>query len=176
MNVLAATAVALEFDVAVETIAARASGLTPPKHRGERVRLRDGITVLDESYNSSPAALMRTLEAVGRDRTHARRVAVLGEMLELGRHSEALHAECGRATWAHGISALVTIGGAPAAVMAEAARAAGLRADAVRHVSTSPEALPLLAWLVQPGDLVLVKGSRGIRTDLVVDRLREEWR
>jgi UDP-N-acetylmuramoyl-tripeptide--D-alanyl-D-alanine ligase len=176
LNVLAAAAVALEFDVPVETIAARAAALVPAKHRGERVRLRDGVTLLDDSYNSSPSALARTLEAVGRDRAHARRVAVLGEMLELGVFADALHAQCGRAAAAQGLAALVTVGGPAAGRLAEAARTAGLPADAVRHVATSEEAVALLPWLVRPGDLVLVKGSRGIRTDLVVERLVEEWR
>jgi UDP-N-acetylmuramoyl-tripeptide--D-alanyl-D-alanine ligase len=176
MNVLAATAVALEFDVPMAAIAARAAALAPAKHRGERIRLRDGITLVDDSYNSSPSALKRTLEAVGRDRTHGRRVAVLGEMLELGAFAEPLHAECGRAAAAQGVAALVTVGGAAAARMAEAAREAGLAPDAVRHVATSEDAIALLPWLVRPGDLVLVKGSRGIRTDLVVERLAEEWR
>jgi UDP-N-acetylmuramoyl-tripeptide--D-alanyl-D-alanine ligase len=176
MNVLAAAAVALEFDVPVDAIAARAAALSPAKHRGERVSLRDGVTLVDDSYNSSPTALRRTLEAMGRDRAHARRVAVLGEMLELGAFSDALHAECGRAAAAQGLAALVTVGGAPAARMAEAARDAGLPADTVHHVATSEEAADLVPSLLRPRDLVLVKGSRGIRTDLVVDRLVEEWR
>jgi UDP-N-acetylmuramoyl-tripeptide--D-alanyl-D-alanine ligase len=176
LNVLAATAVALEFRVPLATIAARAAALRPARHRGERIPLRDGVTLLDDSYNSSPSALKRTLEAIGRDRAHARRVAVLGEMLELGAFAEALHADCGRVAAAQGLGALVTVGGAPAGRMAEAARDAGLAAEAVRHVATSEEAADLLPRLVRPHDLVLVKGSRGIRTDLVVDRLVEEWR
>jgi UDP-N-acetylmuramoyl-tripeptide--D-alanyl-D-alanine ligase len=174
--VLAATAVALEFAVPIDAIASRAARLRPAKHRGERIRLRDGITLVDDSYNSSPTALTRTLEAIGRDRTHARRVAILGEMLELGAFADALHADCGRVAAAQGLSVLVTVGGQPAATMAAAAREAGMPARAVRHVPTSKDVLALLPSLVEPGDLVLVKGSRGIRTDLVVDRLREEWR
>jgi UDP-N-acetylmuramoyl-tripeptide--D-alanyl-D-alanine ligase len=176
MNVLAATAVALEFSVPIDAIASRTARLRPAKHRGERIRLRDGITVVDDSYNSSPTALTRTLEAIGRDRTHARRVAILGEMLELGVFADDLHAECGRVAAAQGLSALVTVGGPAAERMAAAAREAGMPARAIRHVATSGDVLPLLPSIVEPGDLVLVKGSRGIRTDLVVDRLLEEWR
>ncbi len=176
MNVLAATAVALEFDVPLEAVATRAGALRPAKHRGERVSLRDGITLVDDSYNSSPSALVRTLEAVGGDRTHSRRVAVLGEMLELGAFAGDLHAECGRVAAAQGLATLVTVGGPAAERMAAAAREAGMRADAVHHVPTSEDVLPLLPALIAPGDLVLVKGSRGIRTDVVVERLLEEWR
>ena len=176
MNVLAATAVALEFEVPLEAVADRASALRPGRHRGERVALRDGITLVDDSYNSSPSALVRTLEAVGRDRTHTRRVAVLGEMLELGAFAGDLHAECGRIAAAQSLARLVTVGGPAAERMAAAARDAGMPADAVRHVPTSEDVLPLLPTLVAAGDLVLVKGSRGVRTDVVVERLVEEWR
>jgi UDP-N-acetylmuramoyl-tripeptide--D-alanyl-D-alanine ligase len=176
MNVLAAIAVALEFDVPVSAVIARAALLKPARHRGERVALRDGVTLLDDSYNSSPSALRRTLEAVSRDRAHKRRVAVLGEMLELGAFSPALHEECGRATAAAHIDMLIAVGGPPAYRLAEAAVAAGMPASAVRYVSTSEDAAALTLRTVKPGDLVVVKGSRGIRTDVVVDRLTEEWR
>ena len=175
MNVLAAAAVALEFEVPVQAIVARAAVLKPARRRGERVVLRDGVTLLDDSYNSSPSALRRTLEAVSRDRVHRRRVAVLGEMLELGDFSMPLHEECGRATAAAHIDVLIAVGGPPAYRLAEAAVASGLPAGAVRYVSTSEDAAALATRTVKPGDLVLVKGSRGIRTDLVVDRLREDW-
>lgn len=175
-NVLAAIAVALEFNVPVEALVQRAAALRPAKHRGERVALRDGVLLVDDSYNSSPSALRRTLEAVGRDRAHARKVAVLGEMLELGPFSEALHEECGRAAADCGLAAIVVVGGPAARRLAEAAIDGGIPDDAVRYVERSEDALGLLPWLVTAGDLVLVKGSRGIRTDLVVDRLREEWR
>ena len=176
MNVLAATAVALEFAVPLDAVAGRAATLRPAKHRGERIALRDGITLVDDSYNSSPSALLRTLEAIGRDRAHTRRIAVLGEMLELGDFADDLHAECGRAAAAQGLAALVTVGGAAAERMAASAREAGMPPGSVRHVGTSEDVLPLLSSLLSPGDLVLVKGSRGIRTDLVVERLVEEWR
>jgi UDP-N-acetylmuramoyl-tripeptide--D-alanyl-D-alanine ligase len=173
LNVLAATAVALSFDVPLSTIARRAAALEAQPHRGARVQLSGGVTLVDDSYNSSPSALRQTLEAVGRDRGHARRVAVFGEMLELGAFAVPLHEACGRAAAAAGLAALVTVGGAPARAMADAARAAGL--TRTEHVATSEDAADRAAALVETGDLVLVKGSRGIRTDVVVDRLQREW-
>jgi UDP-N-acetylmuramoyl-tripeptide--D-alanyl-D-alanine ligase len=137
------------------------------------VRLRSGVTLVDDSYNSSPAALMLTLDAVARDRRHQRKTAVLGEMLELGAFAQPLHVECGRAAVKAGIARLVTVGGAAAAALAGAARDAGL--NAAVHVGTSAEAAELLLASVAPGDLVLVKGSRGIGTDLVAERLKAEW-
>ncbi|MGE5243867.1 MAG: UDP-N-acetylmuramoyl-tripeptide--D-alanyl-D-alanine ligase [Betaproteobacteria bacterium] len=172
-NVLAATAVALEFDVPLEAAAERARSLAPAPHRGEVVRLSRGVVVLDDSYNANPTATRRALEVIGAERP-ARRVAVLGEMLELGANAVRLHEEVGRAAVAAGVGLLVTVGGAPAAAMAEAAVAAGLPKDGVRHFGDSEEAAAAMTPLVRPGDLILVKGSRGVKSDRVVERLKAE--
>jgi UDP-N-acetylmuramoyl-tripeptide--D-alanyl-D-alanine ligase len=174
LNVLAAAAVALAFDVPLEVITARAATLRPAKHRGEVVALRRGVTLVDDSYNSSPAALQHTLEALGRDARHARKVAVLGEMLELGELSATLHEACGRAVADSGFGILITVGGEPASLLARAAGRAGLGQDAT-HVATSDDAAAMVVRLLRPGDLLLVKGSRGVQTDRVVDRVTAEW-
>jgi UDP-N-acetylmuramoyl-tripeptide--D-alanyl-D-alanine ligase len=174
-NVLAAAAVALEFGVPVSEIVERAAGLRPATHRGELLRLPGGITLIDDSYNSSPAALRQALAIVGVAEGCARRAAVLGEMLELGAHAERLHDDCGRAAAAAGLDVLIAVGGSAARVLADAAIAAGMPASAVIHVSTREEAAALALERIRPGDLVLVKGSRGIGTDLVVDRLKAEF-
>ena len=127
--------------------------------------------VVDDTYNSSPSALMRALEMLSGHQPARRRVAVLGEMLELGDRAIDLHEACGRAAAAAHLDVLVTVGGAPAEALGRAAIAAGMNAAAVRHVATSAEAADVAASLVEAGDVVLVKGSRGVRTELVVDRL-----
>jgi UDP-N-acetylmuramoyl-tripeptide--D-alanyl-D-alanine ligase len=174
-NVLAATAVALELEVPLATIAERIATLSPAPHRGEVVRLAGGVTVIDDSYNANPAATKRALEVLAASPNAARRVAVLGEMLELGDHAAALHEDVGRAA-ASAADLLLTVGAAPAAAMANAAVAAGLRRDHVRHYAASDEAAEALAALLHRGDLILVKGSRGVRTDRIVDRLKEQAR
>jgi UDP-N-acetylmuramoyl-tripeptide--D-alanyl-D-alanine ligase len=174
-NVLAATAVAVEFGVPLDAVARRAAALRPARHRGELLRLPGGITIVDDSYNSSPAALTRALETIAVATGCARKLAVLGEMLELGEHAFRLHEECGRAAAQARLDFLVTVGGPPARAMAEAAIGAGLRADAVTSVETNAQAADAALARVRPGDLVLVKGSRGIGTDLVVDRLTAEF-
>jgi UDP-N-acetylmuramoyl-tripeptide--D-alanyl-D-alanine ligase len=174
-NVLAATAAALEFDIPLATIRERASGLAPATHRGELLRLPGGITLVDDSYNSSPSALKRALELVGSAQGCARKVAVLGEMLELGGHANRLHAECGRAAAAAGLDILIAVGGPPARTLADAAIAEGMAAANVLHVASKQEAAELAGSRVRPGDLVLVKGSRGIGTDFVVERLKAEF-
>jgi UDP-N-acetylmuramoyl-tripeptide--D-alanyl-D-alanine ligase len=174
LNVLAAAAVAHVHGVSLDEIVERSASLRPARRRGELVSLRSGVTLVDDSYNSSPAALMRALDAVGHDRRHSRKLAVLGEMLELGAFAPALHVECGQAAVRAGISRLIAVGGEAAAALAGAARDAGLD-DASVHVETSAEAADLLLASLAPGDLVLVKGSRGIGTDRVVDRVKAEW-
>jgi UDP-N-acetylmuramoyl-tripeptide--D-alanyl-D-alanine ligase len=108
---------------------------------------------------------------LGAEAGATRRIAVLGEMLELGPESAALHARVGRAAARAGVALLVSVGGDPARSLGEGAREAGLAADAVRHAATSDEAAAIVADLVRAGDLVLVKGSRGVRLERVVDRL-----
>jgi UDP-N-acetylmuramoyl-tripeptide--D-alanyl-D-alanine ligase len=173
-NVLAATAVALNEGVPLDDVVTAAARLRPADRRGAVRRLRGGITIIDDSYNSSPAALRKALEVVAHARSQTRTVAIIGEMLELGDHADALHRECGRAAADAGVDLLIAVGGAPARALAQAARDAGMAAAAVSYVESSDEAATLAAGAVRPGDLVLVKGSRGTRTDRVVDRLAAE--
>ena len=174
-NVLAATAVAVHFGVPLDAIAGAATGLRPAPHRGELIRLPGGLTLVDDSYNSSPSALARALETVAGATGSARKIAVLGEMLELGSHATTLHERCGRAAAAAGLHLLITVGGGAARTMAEAAVAAGMPAPSVIHVGSSAEATEVAVARTRPGDLVLVKGSRGIGTDVVVERLKAEF-
>ncbi len=175
MNVLAATGVALGYDVPLDAIVDRAATLTTAPRRGEVTRLAKGVVLVDDSYNSSPAALARALDAVGSEAEAVRRVAVIGEMRELGEFATVLHRESGRRAAASGIDLLVAIGGAPAKALASAAVDAGLDAAAVRHFETSDEAAAPVAAMLRAGDVVLVKGSRGTRTDIVADRVKAEW-
>jgi UDP-N-acetylmuramoyl-tripeptide--D-alanyl-D-alanine ligase len=173
-NVLAATAVALESGVPLDVIRDTAATLRPADRRGVVHHLRDGITLIDDSYNSSPSALRRALEVMARETRASGRVAVLGEMLELGEHATGLHESCGRAAAASGLRLLVTVGGTPAQAMAAAAVTAGMAPDAVRYCASSAEAAPAVTATLRSGDLVLVKGSRGTRCDLVADRIVQE--
>jgi UDP-N-acetylmuramoyl-tripeptide--D-alanyl-D-alanine ligase len=174
-NVLAATAVALELGVALDTIVSRAAALRPADRRGAVRQLPRGVTLVDDSYNSSPAALKRALDVIARDAHATRKVAVLGEMLELGEHASVLHRESGRLAAASGLQLLFTVGGAPARELADAAIAAGMPRAQVSYIDTSDAAAPIVTRAIRSGDLVLVKGSRGTRTDLVADRIAEEF-
>jgi UDP-N-acetylmuramoyl-tripeptide--D-alanyl-D-alanine ligase len=105
----------------------------------------------------------------------ARKAAVLGEMLELGSHATRLHEECGAAAAVVGLDLMIAVGGPPARAHAAAAVRTGMPEASVATVGTSAEAAELAAARTRPGDLVLVKGSRGIGTDVVVDRLKAEF-
>jgi UDP-N-acetylmuramoyl-tripeptide--D-alanyl-D-alanine ligase len=174
-NVLAAATVAIAFDVPVSEIVERAARLRAATHRGELLRLPGGITIIDDSYNSSPSALRQALDTVAAVSGCARRTAVLGEMLELGAHAERLHAEAGRHAAAAHLDLLIAVGGTPAQTLADAAAAGGMATDRVAYVPTREAAADLALQWFRPGDLVLVKGSRGIGTDLVVERLKAEY-
>jgi len=175
LNLLAAAAVAIDMGVGTDAIAERAATMRPASHRGELLRLPGGITLIDDSYNSSPAALKRSLETVTAATGSARKIAVLGEMLELGVHASRLHAECGAAAARAGLGLLITVGADAARQMADAALLAGMATGSVMYAPDSTQAAELALGRIRPGDLVLVKGSRGIRTDLVVDRLKAEF-
>jgi UDP-N-acetylmuramoyl-tripeptide--D-alanyl-D-alanine ligase len=174
MNVLAAAAVGLELNVGLDHIVQTASRLQPSSKRGALLRLPKGVTVIDDSYNSSPSALKLSLDVLSRTWA-ARRIAVIGEMLELGDLSRPLHEECGRVAAGSRIARLITVGGSSARALGEAAVAAGQPANTVTHFDTSAEAASAITSQVTSGDVVLVKGSRGTKTDVVVERLMEDF-
>jgi len=174
-NVLAAATVALDLGTPIDDVVAAAARLKPADRRGAVRHLRAGTVLIDDSYNSSPAALAAALEVVAVEARASRKVAVIGEMLELGEHAEALHRRSGAVAAAAGLQLLFAIGGEPARVLADAAIEAGMPASAVSWIDDSESAAPAIAAAVRPGDLVLVKGSRGVRTDVVADRIAAEF-
>ncbi|HEX9185596.1 MAG TPA: UDP-N-acetylmuramoyl-tripeptide--D-alanyl-D-alanine ligase [Vicinamibacteria bacterium] len=167
-NFLAAAAAAHALGVTPMAMAEAASSLLPARHRGEVVRLGEGVTLLDDCYNSSPEALESAVVALclvpGR-----RRVAILGDMLELGPSGEALHRAAGRSL-AGRVDAVLGVGALAAAIV-EGAREAGMAEGAVHHVPAAADAVAALPAFVEPGDAVLVKASRGMRLETVVDAL-----
>jgi UDP-N-acetylmuramoyl-tripeptide--D-alanyl-D-alanine ligase len=172
-NVLAATAVAMNFDVPLSDIVERAADLKPVARRGEVARC-GGVTIVDDSYNSNPGALSRALAMMKAETRFQRRVAVIGEMLELGAQSEELHRLAGREAADAGVAWLIAVGGPAARAVVQGAVEGGVAPDRAHYASTSAQAGDLAVTLVKSGDLVLVKGSRGIRTEVVVDRLKAE--
>lgn len=172
MNALAAAAVGLHFNVPLADIAARLQAARPVPRRGSQVTLPNGVRVIDDSYNASPAAMSAMLQALAATTVEGRRIGVLGEMLELGDAARSLHEACGRVAARSGLDWLVAVGGPAADGFVTGAIAEGLPADRTRRYADAQSACAPVVALVQPGDVVLVKGSRGTRTDLVADALQ----
>jgi len=174
-NALAAAAAAVSFGVGVEEIAAALSTAAPSEKRGEVLRFKEGFVVVDDSYNSNPRSLLSMAEAVaGGGEGVARRVVVAGEMLELGEEGAALHREAGRDIAGFGVDVLWGVRGL-ARELIEGAREGGMSEEATRFFEDSDAAGEALAGFVRPGDLVLVKGSRGVHTEKVVEALKERY-
>ncbi|MCC2670514.1 MAG: MurF [Armatimonadetes bacterium] len=171
-NALAAAAVGHALGISWPRIN---RGLTEAEISGMRMavhRLRDGSILLDDAYNaSSPEAMHGALQVLG-ELEGLRKIAVLGSMLELGDASAAAHEEVGRAVAAAPPSCLVTVG-EKGALIAESARAAGMDEERIVACADNQEVLHQLASRRRPGDVVLVKGSRGMAMEAVVQGLRE---
>jgi UDP-N-acetylmuramoyl-tripeptide--D-alanyl-D-alanine ligase len=171
-NALAAIAVAREFGVPSDVYARALERLQPVARRGASFRREDAARIIDDSYNASPAALEAALSALAATPASGRRVAVVGEMRELGSLADELHEACGRAIARAGVSLLVAIGGSPVDALVRGAIDGGVPPSSIHRFADSVSAADAVGALVEPDDLVLIKGSRGTRTDLVADRLK----
>ncbi|HYK98289.1 MAG TPA: UDP-N-acetylmuramoyl-tripeptide--D-alanyl-D-alanine ligase [Candidatus Acidoferrales bacterium] len=161
---LAALGAARALGVPLDEAAVALGAMERPRHRME-VRSGDGITVIDDSYNASPAAVMAALAVLRGVR--GRRVAVIGDMLELGTMSADAHEEIGREA---ATSTAVLIGvGELARTIVDTARRAGLKDT--HTVADGAEALVLLKRAQRPGDVILVKGSHSLALDRLADAL-----
>jgi UDP-N-acetylmuramoyl-tripeptide--D-alanyl-D-alanine ligase len=166
-NALAAAGVGLAVGLDLERIASGLEAARPAK--GRCVWRRAGpVRILDDTYNANPTSVTAALAVLATARDARRRVVVLGDMLELGAITERAHEDAGRAVAASGVSELIGVGPASRAAV-EAARAAGLAES--HHVTTFEDAMALLLKRLAAGDAVLVKGSRGMRMERVVDGL-----
>ena len=159
LNALAALGAARALGVPLAEAAPRLAAVAPQPGRGRVRRLAHGVVLVDDTYNSNPSAVKAMLAALAVSPWDGRRVALLGDMYELGDRSPAFHREIGDAAARSGVELLVTVG-QWAHDAAEGARAAGL-AGAIAFDDV-PAAAAALAGLLQPGDLVLAKASRGV--------------
>ncbi len=166
-NALAAAGAALAMGASVPQIQ---QGLADVQLPGRRMRIEEvaGVTVIDDAYNANPASISAALTTLSGVDDKGRRIAVLGDMLELGPSAPSLHDEVGREAAAAGIDLLVGAGPLMAHAVAAAARA-GIEAIA------APDSLAagqLLAERVSAGDVVLFKGSRGMKMERAIEALR----
>ncbi|HEY3726860.1 MAG TPA: UDP-N-acetylmuramoyl-tripeptide--D-alanyl-D-alanine ligase [Solirubrobacteraceae bacterium] len=165
----------LRSNLLAAVAAAQAVGVTPSGRvelrlsagRGETVALPGGVTVIDGCYNANPMSMraaLSDLAATAERSAASRRVAVLGDMLELGPEARSYHAQLGELANDAGVDVLVTVGPLAAAITERFAGQATSFADAEEAAAAVPE-------LLEPGDLVLVKGSLGVGLKRVCDAL-----
>jgi UDP-N-acetylmuramoyl-tripeptide--D-alanyl-D-alanine ligase len=172
-NALAAAAVGTAFSIPPEEIARALRTAQPPKMRGEVFDFATGFTVIDDSYNSNPRSLLnmvRTMVEAGQGRK--RLIVIAGEMLELGPDEVSLHRDVGREIAGSGIDLLWGVRDLGSEIVA-GAKEAGL--SAARFFNSSDDVATELVKEAREGDLILVKGSRGVATDKIVKALRERF-
>ncbi len=165
-NALAGVAVALQYGISLPVAAESLTTLAASDKRGEILHI-GGVTVINDCYNSNPKALDSMVRSLA-ELPAQRRIVVAGEMLELGPAAEAMHRQAGERMAHYGIDVLLGVRGF-ARAMVESAKQAGLQAE---FVNTPEEAGDWLRREIRPGDVVLLKASRGVR----LERALEVWR
>ncbi len=170
MNALAAVALGRQHKIALAQIIESLEKLQPVSMRGQIIKFKDGFTLIDDSYNSNPRALMQMIEVLAGVSGFKRLILVAGEMLELGSYSNSLHTQCGSFAADHGLDIVVGVQGA-ALELVRAAKESGLTKPQTHFFDDSDSAAEFIFATVRPGDLLLIKGSRGVRTERIVKKL-----
>jgi len=167
VNALAAAGAGVALGMRLDEIAAGLAVARPAKGRCVWQTVGE-VRILDDTYNANPDSVRAALDTVKAHRAGARVVAVLGDMLELGARADAAHREIGRYAASSGVDVLVGLGRHARALL-EAARAEGI--NETQLTETFEDTVAFLLKKLVPGDLVLVKGSRGMRMERIVDAL-----
>ena len=166
-NALTAIGIGLSFDLSLSECAAGLAKTTLPSGRLQ-VKALGGISIVNDAYNANPDSMIAALRTVANLPSHGRRVAALGEMGELGEESVVGHERVGKAVAEHGFDVLIAVG-ERAYPIARSAVAAGLAES--RTVKSNAEAADVLSKILEPGDLLLLKGSRSAAIDQIIPLL-----
>jgi len=167
-NALAAAAIALHLGVEPKAVAAGLSGASLSAMRMQLFTSASGVTVINDAYNANPVSMRAAIETLAEMDAEGQRIAVLGDMAELGSLTEVAHFRIGEQVARLPIDTLVTVG-PRAQRIAQGARAEGMAADAVRACAHAAEAVEVLDDLLAPGDVVLVKASRVMGLEAVCE-------
>ncbi|MGI9056035.1 MAG: UDP-N-acetylmuramoyl-tripeptide--D-alanyl-D-alanine ligase, partial [Pyrinomonadaceae bacterium] len=173
LNALAASAVGYIFGMNAEEIAASLHTVAPPPQRGEILHFKEGFTVVNDTYNSNPDALLsmvKTLKEGGA--TAKREIVVAGEMGELGADAARIHFETGKRIAEMGIEKLVGVEGFAEDLIKGAKTINNLETEFYENSEIAGENF---INELQTGDLILIKGSRGVRTERVIEKLLEKF-
>jgi UDP-N-acetylmuramoyl-tripeptide--D-alanyl-D-alanine ligase len=174
MNALPAVALARQYSISLAQIIESLSQLQSVTMRGQILRFNEGFTVIDDSYNSNPRALMQMMEVLSGVPSFNRRILIAGEMLELGEDSDLLHSECGAFAANRKLDMVLGIQGSAKEIV-RAAVESGIPDSNTRFFANSGEAVDCVKSLVRSGDLVLIKGSRGVHMEKIVQSLRTSF-
>jgi UDP-N-acetylmuramoyl-tripeptide--D-alanyl-D-alanine ligase len=170
-NALAALAAASVWDIGAAEAQSVFRSMRVPAMRGELLRFSNGAALINDSYNSSPAALQAMTELLAATPNYRRRILAAGEMRELGTASPELHREAGQFAAKSGkIDWIIGVAG-DAAQIVEGAVAAGFPRTRTKFFTTPQEAAQFLENFIVSGDLLLVKGSRGVKMEQIVESL-----
>jgi UDP-N-acetylmuramoyl-tripeptide--D-alanyl-D-alanine ligase len=169
---IAAIAVGLSLNINIVDSTQSLLGFVPAKGRMNLISGINKSIIIDDTYNSAPVAMKSALETLGGIKTSGRRLAALGDMLELGRHTVEVHRKMGELA-AASCDTLITVG-LRARTLAESAIDAGLDADSVLQFDDSVEAAEYLKTIIKTGDTILVKGSQSIRMEKITAALLAE--
>jgi len=169
-NLVLAFAAACTAGVSSQDAAQALLSLTLPGMRWE-VSMREGVTYVNDAYNANPQSMMAVLRTFMKLPCAGRRVVVLGDMLELGAHAETLHREVGRCVAALSPDRLIAVGPDTGRYVADEAVKAGLDAARVEHFKDAAEASAASKGTFKPGDCVLLKASRGMRLERMLDNV-----
>jgi len=169
LNALAGLAVALEAGVDLDAAIAALQTLTSGDQRGQILEIA-GAAILNDCYNSNPEALRSMIHSLASRTTAGRRILVAGEMLEMGEKGPALHADCGRAAAESGLDIVLGVQG-NAMHLATAACAGGVPS---LYLPNAEAAGLWLSKYLRPGDVVLVKGSRGVHLERAIEALKNQ--
>jgi UDP-N-acetylmuramoyl-tripeptide--D-alanyl-D-alanine ligase len=170
-NAAAAIAVGANHGVSWEDMREALGDMKPERMRGEVIKFREGFAVIDDSYNSNPRALAEMIRFVGRLQGFQRKILVAGEMLELGPEGPQLHRECGHEAARAGLGMIIGVQGIAKEIL-EGALQAGMLRSRLSFARDAVQAGNLLAGAIKKGDVVLIKGSRGVKLDQVINTLR----
>lgn len=172
-NSLAAVAVGLALGLPLKQCVAGLAGYQPADNRLRLVNAKSGARLIDDTYNASPVSMRAALQVLRDYPAGERRLAVLGDMLELGANGPRAHRELGELVAGLRLDGLFTVGSLAAGI-ADGAAAAGSWPQLIETYQDNQTVAARLEQLLRPGDLVLLKGSRGMRMEEIVHRLTGE--
>lgn len=168
-NSLAAIAVGMHFGLRIDEIQKGLKHFKPGAMRLNIINTSNNIKIIDDAYNASPDSMIASIAILSQSKGN-RKIAILGDMLELGHYSEKAHRDVGTAVVEHGIDILITRG-KDSRWIGEQARKLGMDAKNIYNCADNRDVINLLDTMVKEGDTILVKGSRGMRMEEIVSHL-----